>query len=88
MLQKPSGIKKSNTPNSGKNIDLRNKYHTRGSNFFKVTHLFLTVLTYWTVKKAMVALKLEKNLKETLAMPNTFNSINSIDEEIHTQSII
>ena len=36
----------------------------------------------------MVALKLEKNLKETLAMPNTFNSINSIDEEIHTQSII
>lgn len=43
MLQKPSGIKKSNTPTSGKNIDLRNKYHTRGSNIkeFFQSHSFI-----------------------------------------------
>lgn len=39
-------------------------------------------------KKAMVAQKLEKNLIKILATANTFNSMNFIDEEIHTQSMI
>ena len=48
MLQKPLGIKKSNTINNDKSIDFLNRYHPvdkMSRNFFKVTPLFLTILT-------------------------------------------